>query len=330
MLNSTPLIKENVGEVLTSETVGFSRIPEQARKMSVEKGFSLNILVLGRRGSGTRTLINNLFLSPILSNDRPNALTTTCAQVTENGVCLNVRISTCHELDEDNMIKFIKSTNFNYFEAQEGLMEDTGDLRVHVCLFVLPTDTLLPDELRLMGNIGQYTNLIPVIGKADAYMQDELVERKARIMEQLNENDVKMFMPEELDGENNTATLPMAVTASESLFKINGQTKRGRLYKWGFVDVNDTTCNDFLYLRKMLIGTHLEEIKRSFETKFYEEFRIEQLRIEEKKLMIMKYRGEKLLEAFEEWKNSNGKCDKLTAVKTPDNENIKEITIYDE
>lgn len=36
---STPLIEESF-EVLTSETIGFSRIPEQARKISVQKGFN--------------------------------------------------------------------------------------------------------------------------------------------------------------------------------------------------------------------------------------------------------------------------------------------------
>lgn len=329
MTNSYPLIKECVGEILTSETVGFSRIPEQARKMSVEKGFNLNILVLGRRGGGTRTLINNLFLSPIISNDRPNVLTTTCAQVTENGVCLNLRISTCHELEIDNIVKFIKSTNFNFFETHEGLSNDCGDMRVHLCIFIIPTDTLLPEEIKFMKKISGYTNVIPVISKADAYMQEELTEKKKKIMELLVENNIEIFMPEEPENEKNVVTMPMAVTASESLFKINGQTKRGRQYKWGFVDVNDSSCNDFLYLRKILIGTHLEEIKSCFEEKFYEEFRIDQLKNGEKKKMIMKYRSEKLLEAFEEWRNGN-KENKTEPSETADNDSVKEITVHND
>lgn len=330
MAYSVPIIKEEIGEVLTSETVGFSRIPEQARKMSVEKGFALNILVLGRRGSGTRTLINNLFLSPIISNERENGLSTTCAQVTENGVSLNIRISTCHELEENNIIQFIRSTNFNYFESCEGLSESSGDLRVHVCIFMLPTDTLLPDELSFMKKIGDYTNLIPVIGKADTYMENELGERKKHIMELLAKHDINTFVSEDLDEEKSAAILPMAVMASESLFKINGQTKRGRMYKWGFVDVNDTTYNDFLFLRKMIIGTHLEEIKRNFETKFYENFRIEQARNVERKKMVMKYRAEKLFEEFEDWKCQPAKSNKIVVKEATENDKIKEIIIQDD
>merc|ERR1711860_200698 len=104
---------------------------------SVIKGFSLNILVIGRRRSGTRTLINNLFLSPILNEDRPDSINTTCAQVTENGVKLNVRVSTCHDFDQKKILDYIKSVNFSYFESKEGLIrinnEEIIDKRIHIC-----------------------------------------------------------------------------------------------------------------------------------------------------------------------------------------------------
>lgn len=143
-------------------------------------------------------------------------------------------------------------------------MEMTNYLRVHACIFVLPTDTFLPSEIQFMKKIGGQTNLIPVIGKADTYMQSELATKNLKVMDLISENEIKMFIPGDIDDEKEIDNLPMAVTASESLFKINGQTKRGRLYKWGFVDVNDTSYNDFLYLIKIIISTHLEEIKASF------------------------------------------------------------------
>lgn len=317
-----PFIKERIYDLLTSETVGFSRIPEQARKISVIKGFSLNILVIGRRRSGTRTLINNLFLSPILNEDRPDSINTTCAQVTENGVKLNVRVSTCHDFDQKKILDYIKSVNFSYFESKEGLIrinnEEIIDKRIHICICLLSTDNLLEDEIKVIKNISEYTNLICLIGKADTYMEDELEIRKQEIQNLLNKYQINMFKPIscyelkniqknnlEQDEEELQKVIdlkyPLAVIASESLFKINGKTRRGRLYKWGFVDVNDITYNDFLIFRRILIGSNMEEIKEIYENKFYEKFRMEQMK---NKDSILKFRSEKMLKIFNDWKNT--------------------------
>lgn len=334
---TVPLIKERIYDMLTSETVGFSRIPEQARKMSVERGFCLNLLVIGRRGSGTRTLVNNLFLSPVLNHDRPNTLSTTCAQVTENGVKLNVRVSTCHEFDEKNILEYLKSLNFSYFESTEGISkeninenENMIDKRIHLCIFILPTDNLLIEELKVAKTISEYTNLLCVIGKADTYMDNELQIRKQDVKRILNDWNITIFKPSlEIDynlksldvnnkhpGEKDALEItrenirnknqfnfdnPFAVVASESLFKINGQTRRGRLYKWGFVDVNDTAYSDFLLLRRVVIGSNMEEIKENYETNFYEKYRLSQL---QRKNFILKFRAEKTYQLFSDWQKN--------------------------
>ncbi|KRH93648.1 Septin family protein (P-loop GTPase) [Pseudoloma neurophilia] len=316
-----PFIKDKIIEVLTSETVGFSRIPEQARKTSVERGFYFNLMVIGRRRSGTRTLINNLFLSPILNDDRPDGLSTTCAQITENGVKLNVRITTCHEFDEKQITDYLQNMNFSYFEQNEGISKidkiNETDKRVHMAIFLLSTDHVTDEEMKVVKSISEHTNLLCVIGKADTYMDNELILRKKEIQKLLQEWNIKTFRPAhnfDLQTVEDKPQIsqekpinvrrdinldqPLAIIASESLFKINGQTRRGRLYRWGFVDVNDLTYNDFLILRRILIGSNMEEIKETFENKFYETYRLEQFN---KKETILKHRTEKFLELFSEW-----------------------------
>lgn len=331
-----PLMKEKIVDVLTSETVGFSRIPEQARKTSVERGFSFNLLIIGRRRSGTRTLVNNLFLSPILSEDRPDSLSTTCAQVTENGVKLNVRITTCHDFNKRKICEYLNNMNFSYFESNEGICrenltesENSMDKRVHMAIFLLSTDNVSDEEMKVVKCVSEQTNLMCVIGKADTYMDNELFDRKREIAKFLDDWQIKTFKPsydpdssfkkfnidsglsesgseaEQIAQEKPinpkkdvNLELPLAIVASESLFKVNGQTRRGRLYRWGFVDVNDMTYNDFLILRRILIGANMEEIKEAYERNFYEDYRLDRLN---KKEATIKYRSDKLLELYSEW-----------------------------
>lgn len=334
-----PLIKDKIVDVLTSETVGFSRIPEQARKTSVERGFSFNLLIIGRRRSGTRTLVNNLFLSPILSENRPDTLSTTCAQITENGVKLNVRITTCHDFNKKKICEYLQNMNFSYFESNEGFCQENlseseklTDKRVHITIFLLSTDNVSDEEMKVVKCVSEQTNLLCVIGKADTYMENELSVRKREISKILEDWRIDTFKPS-YDPESTfkrfniepplseTASeseriaqekpinmnmkkevnleLPLAIVASESLFKINGQTRRGRLYRWGFVDVNDMTYNDFLIMRRILIGTNMEEIKEVFERCFYENYRLDRLK---KKDFTLRYRSEKLLELYSEWR----------------------------
>lgn len=93
-----------------------------------------------------------------------------------------------------------------------------------------------------MKRIHEKVNIIPVIGKADACTHREVDLFKAKILVQLEINEIRIYdFPEsELRTENNwmRSLLPFAVVGSNTTITTEDGTKfRGREYPWGVVNI---------------------------------------------------------------------------------------------
>ncbi|KAM0687676.1 Cell division control protein 3 [Conglomerata obtusa] len=308
-----PTIFRKLGQIDANVKVGFGNVPNLIRERSKIEGFHINILAVGRRGLGTSTLINSLFLSPLIDQFRNDDFNTYKNQIFENEICLSTSITTYHQQDPIRVIEFIDAKNEEYFESEQGLTKPNMDTRIHLCIFMIPCDHIRHSEMEMMREIAKKCNLVPVISKADSFTCVELKLYKDKINRLITENDIQIFYPsagkEEEDHEILAETkemiskFPLAVFSSMDTYEHNGILKKGRMYNWGFLDIENEEINDFMKLRRLIVHNCLDELIYITDTSFYNEYRkinMESERIDDvlrkNRLMKIKAEMEKILQ----------------------------------
>lgn len=268
---------------------GFTLILEKVREESLKHGFSFNLLVVGRRGLGTKTLINSLFSSQLVEQNRPDSITTTYNEIYENNVKLAISVTTYHGEDFTKIYKLLENNNLDYFEKEQGLNVEFEDKRIHCILYLVPADKISKSEIEGVKELSKRANLIPVITKADMFTVEELQTHRLKVCEIFNENEITIFDY----NENNYNNFPMATIASETVFEEDGCEILGRKYPWGYVDITNESYSDFKKLQNILITEYFEELKESTDVKFYSHYRSKIIESEGK--TFSKERSAKLL-----------------------------------
>ena len=183
MKGDIPIIYNDLGQINIGPGVSFSEIPEQVREMSIKKGFIFNLLVIGRRGLGSSTLINSLFCANLIPKDRKESINTTINEIVENDIKLTISVTTYHGEDFDKILDFIENLNEEYFEQEQGLSIPFHDKRIHCCLYLTPSDMMTPKEISGLKDLSYKVNIIPIITKADMYTVEELKIHRKKINE---------------------------------------------------------------------------------------------------------------------------------------------------
>lgn len=291
--------------------VGFANLPKQWHRKSVRRGFTLNIMVAGESGLGKKTLINTLFNREILSNDineesaefddgetHSVRTRTDKAEIEEDGVKLNLSVISTPGFGEsinnaDSWKPIVDEINDRFdahLEAESRINRSAiVDNRVHAFLyFIEPTGHSLRSlDIALMKEIHEKVNLIPVIAKSDTLTEEEIIDFKQRILEDIRYQGIKTFNPIEYDNDDeesfaNTQSimnkLPFAVVGStKEVETVDGRIVRGRSYPWGIIEVDNEEHCDFIKLRQLLIRNFLEELKEHTANTLYENYRSEKL-----------------------------------------------------
>lgn len=291
--------------------VGFANLPKQWHRKSVRRGFTLNIMIAGESGLGKKTLINTLFNREILSNDineesaefddgetQPVRTRTDKAEIEEDGVKLNLSVISTPGFGEsinnaDSWKPIVDEINDRFdahLEAESRINRSAiVDNRVHAFLyFIEPTGHSLRSlDIALMKEIHEKVNLIPVIAKSDTLTEEEIIDFKQRILEDIRYQGIKTFNPAQYDNDDeesfaNTQSimnkLPFAVVGStKEVETVDGRIVRGRSYPWGIIEVDNEEHCDFIKLRQLLIRNFLEELKEHTANSLYENYRSEKL-----------------------------------------------------
>lgn len=175
------------------------------------------------------------------------------------------------------------------------------DGRPHACLyFIKPTSKGLRElDVEAMKNLATRVNVIPIISKSDSLTEDELALNKALVAQDLKANEIKIYdfsagldedadLVEELSFLKNN--LPFAISGSYETVKVyeasqdddtsNNKNNKPeytishiREYPWGTFKVEDLNHCDFNYLRNVLFGSHLQELKDTTHSILYENYR---------------------------------------------------------
>ncbi|KAG8513644.1 Septin-1, partial [Galemys pyrenaicus] len=206
------------------------------------------------------------------------------------------------------VVRFIEEQFEQYLRDESGLnRKNIQDSRVHCCLyFISPFGRgLRPLDIAFLRAVHEKVNIIPVIGKADALMPKETQILKQKIRDQLKEEEINIYQFPDCDSDEDEdfkrqdaemkESIPFAVVGSCEVVKAGGTPPvRGRRYSWGTVEgkaghelrpagsrgrhlVKRTQNNphhcDFLNLRRMLVQTHLQDLKEVTHDLLYEGYR---------------------------------------------------------
>lgn len=288
--------------------VGFDTITSQIENRLLKRGFSFNIMVVGRSGLGKTTLVNTLFLSKLAetlgrrSATEPTEKTTEIKvhshPLAENNVRLNVNvIDTPGFGDQINnekcwepLVKYIKEQHSQYLrkELSAQRAKHIPDTRVHCILYFIPPNNgsrLKPMDVQALKKLSEIANVVPVIAKSDLLtlheraalkrvLQNDFVKHKLNIYPYDSED---LFEDEKQLNEDIKLLIPFAVAGSEREFEINGEMVRGRRSRWGAINIEDVSQCEFVFLRDFLTRTHLQDLIETTALVHYELFRSKQL-----------------------------------------------------
>lgn len=194
----------------------------------------------------------------------------------------------------DNSMCFDEITGYLEQQFDQVLAEETRikrnprfeDTRVHVALyFIEPTGHGLREmDVEMMKRLSRYTNVLPIISRADSFTRAELSKFKKQIMNDVEKYNVPVYKfdvdPEEDDletiEENQGLALlqPFAVVSSD---EKNSNGEYIRSYPWGDLKVDDENVSDLRVLKNVLFGSHFQEFKDTTQNFLYENYRAEKL-----------------------------------------------------
>eukprot|EP00052_Salpingoeca_macrocollata_P017572 m.143355 g.143355 ORF g.143355 m.143355 type:complete len:381 (-) comp20431_c3_seq1:259-1401(-) len=290
-------------------SMGLSGITSQIYRKVNKKGFEFCLMVAGETGLGKSTLINTLFLQE--ENLSEESARTTAEeripqtvdvtprqyQITESGVQLKLTVvdtpgfsdAVNNENCWEPIVDYIDQTFENYLRDENKVdRKRIRDDRVHCLLyFINPTGRgLKPLDIAALKALQSKVNIVPVIAKADTLTRSEVKQFKEQVMAQVQEHDIQLFVPsvEEEEGEEEylenvdlVSRMPFAVVGCNKIVQVGGRSVRGRVYPWGTVEVDNEEHCDFQRLRKMLVRSHLQDLKDVTGEILYENWRKEAL-----------------------------------------------------
>ncbi|XP_048732808.1 septin-2 isoform X2 [Ostrea edulis] len=287
------------------EFIGFATLPDQVHRKAVKRGFEFCMMVVGETGLGKSTLINSLFLTDLYKDRKlPHHILDNAEQTTdiekkqldieEKGVKVRLSVvdtpgfSEAMNGDESwkPIVDYVDRQFEQYYQAESGVnRKNIQDSRVHCCLyFVSPYGHgLKPIDIFMMKKLHHKVNIIPLIAKCDTLTPKEKARLKTKILDQIDENEIKIYQFPECDSDEDDefkqqdkalkAAIPFAVVGSNTVVEVAGKRVRGRMYQWGIVEVENPDHCDFVKLRQMLISTHMQDLKEVTSDVHYENYR---------------------------------------------------------
>lgn len=195
----------------------------------------------------------------------------------------------------DNELCFMEIVGFLEQQFDHVLAEETRirrnpkfeDSRVHVCLYFLePTGHGLRElDVECIKKMSKFVNVLPVISKSDSFTQNELHAFKKNVLYDIRKYNVPIFEFNYDEDEDDIETIeenklltslqPFAVMGSKEKFEVDGKLKFARKYPWGLIDIEANS--DFLKLKNVLFGSHLQDFKDLTTNFLYENYRSEKL-----------------------------------------------------
>lgn len=233
---------------------------------------------------------SNVKESPVKGHKRSNSI------IDEEEDTIFLNLLNTHGITEnfDDTLCFDEITSYLEQQFDVVLSEETRirrnprfeDTRIHIALyFIEPTGHGLKElDVEIMKRVARFTNVLPIITKADSFTKDELKQFKQNIMNDIEKYNVPVYKfevdPDDDDiealEENQalSALQPFSIVSSD---ERNSEGKYIRAYPWGTLLIDDDKISDLRVLKNVLFGSHLQEFKDTTQNLLYENYRTEKL-----------------------------------------------------
>ncbi|XBW36398.1 hypothetical protein QEN19_001978 [Hanseniaspora menglaensis] len=213
------------------------------------------------------------------------------------------------------------------------------DTRPHVCLYFIKATSrgLCEFDIILMKKICEKVNLLPIIAKGDLFTDEELLLNKQLILKDIKSFNIKIYqfnddllsdtflsdfyVYQKNESLNKATTsmslysedtriedmLPFSVVCSNDTVsdsEVDENTAvHVRKYDWGNIIIEDPQSSDFIFLKNIILGSHLQDLKDHTHNTLYENYRTKKL-MQTEKTNNISFSNINLLELKEISKNS--------------------------
>eukprot|EP01147_Barroeca_monosierra_P003049 gene3049-5829_t len=282
------------------ETI-LDRTEEQVKRQILRDGISLNLILVGATGLGKSTFIDTLFKTDVSwrSNTESSAIAipstieihTLTHVLEEKGMKLKLNVTDTPGFSDavDNtqcwqpICEFIDFQHSAYLDAELAVERDVHipDTRVHACLyFIEPTGHGLSMlDIEAMQQLQERVNIIPVIAKADSFTTAELVHFKARIREDMESANVRVFPQPRPFHTQEEAAVALRL-ADMQPFGVIGQNyvdpqtgSRIRKTRFGVIEIDNSDHCDMPQLQAMLLREQMNDLRQVTKEVHYENYR---------------------------------------------------------
>ena len=204
-----------------------------------------------------------------------------------------------------DIIKHYIEDKFNELLLDEGKIQrskrqyEQNDNRIHLCIYFIDGNQgkLNEIDLDILNKIKNCTNIMYVIGKADKYSRSDWVKLQNRIKSQICSNNLcsfefgnttlqDIFINNETQNNNNI--FPYLVDESQPFPIICGNAKETspqnenlihwkRKYNDREIYIENYQTSFFIFVKGIILGSHLQEFKDTTDEVIYERYRTEKL-----------------------------------------------------
>lgn len=251
---------KSIEEIHLKEKIGIEGVSGQILKKYHQRGIEFNLLVVGDRGIGGKTLISSIYglgSFPQKVHSYSSDLVEYSTVLHSNSLELKLNIFMYQGKDPSLVREFVIERNEIYNKNNIGLRrERKEDPRIHASLFLISPFEFKQEDIEIIKILSEYTNTFPIIPKRDVFTANELETYKDKIKNHLISNKITVsdLIPENIS--------ILSVIASTSLVKIDGLLPvRGREYAWGTINAEDPSLSDLSLLTQILLSVNLIDLK---------------------------------------------------------------------
>lgn len=297
-------------------------VEELRRRKNSRQVIYLNVLLIGPRGIGKHSFLENLVKNSEQSkiieelgnegseNESSNATSKHYSVNIHNDVSspIAMDVTLCNIMDRLNnsssprkLREYIESQLNSYLMdefkvSRENGYNDTLDRRLHVFLLFIDgsANGLHEVEIEILKEIYSLINVIVVVGKADRFTVGEMESLKSRVREDILKHNISIFdfgndfMDDIFEESEHTLIKdqqPFSIILSKR--ETPNQNISNGEDKHSDVKSIGNSVSNLDILKGLILGSHLQELKYSTNNFIYEKFRTRKLleRQSEKELL---------------------------------------------
>ncbi|CDO96013.1 unnamed protein product [Kluyveromyces dobzhanskii CBS 2104] len=242
---------------------------------------SLDIVLIPGLGDNIDNSANHEFVVDYLESQFDRVLNEEI-RIKRNSKSVDTRPHVC--------LYFIRATSKGLRELDINLMKALCD-KVNIIPVISKADLLTDREIALNKRLIMediYENGIRIYDFGDDKLADTLMLAEPSAFSPIPNNSSYLDSFHSSDsGERTTPTnsagcrikdmLPFSIIGSNETEYENGELFHVRKYPWGTIKIEDKAHCDFIYLKSILLGSHLQDLKETTHNRLYENYRTKKL-----------------------------------------------------